>query len=179
MGGQRRKSLVFSVCTECKPQKGTKPARWIWFSLPFPLILSRLIQRFILYPLLKLTKSQFLGSVNEFNMTPSHQNSKTFCCGVQFSQEVFSRIGQNHKISSSSLSRNVSVLLLTKRIYSKINISRVISCSINQENIISNKADVTEYSYRNTEWMTWRFWKMFKNMTQLLADLTCQKKLQS
>lgn len=97
------------------------------------------MQRFILYPLLKLTKSQFLGITNEFNMTPSHQNSNTFCCGVQFSQEVFSRIGQNHKILSSSLSRNVSILLLIKRIYSKINISRVISCSINQENIIFNK----------------------------------------
>lgn len=116
--------------------------------------LSSLVQRFIRHPLLRLTKFQFLGTFNEFNMTSSHQNSNIFCCGVCFSQEWSSRIGQNHKISSSSLSRNVSILLLTKKIYSKITTSRVISCSINQENIISNKkADVTEYSYRITKWM--------------------------
>lgn len=93
-------------------------------------------------------------------MTSSHQNSNIFCCGVHFSQEWFSRIGQNHKISSSSLSRNVSILLLTKKIYSKINISRVISCYINQENIISNKKpDVTEYSYGITKWTIWSLQK--------------------
>lgn len=119
MGDKERSSIgLLDLYWECKPQKGIKLARSNHFSLSLALILSFIVQRFILYPLLRLPKFQFLGSSNEFNMTSSHQNSCIFCCGMRFSQEVFSRIGQKHKISSSSLSRNVSILLLTKKIYS-------------------------------------------------------------
>lgn len=150
--GKKEGSVVFSICFDSlRSRRSENRQEQTIFLFLFHSSFSLLLHRFILHHLLRLTKFQFLCTPNEFNMTSSHQNSNIFCCSVHFSQEWFSRIGQTHKISSSSLSRNVSILLLTRKIYSKINISRVISCSIKQENIIFNKkADVTKYSYRIT-----------------------------
>lgn len=155
--GKKEGSLLFSILIDSmRSRRSENRQEQTIFLFLFPSSLSPLLHRFIFHHLLRLTKFQFLCTSNEFNMTSSHQNSNIFCCSVHFSQEWFSRIGQTHKISSSSLSRNVSILLLTRKIYSKINISRVISCSIKQESIISNKkADVTKYSYRITKRMIW------------------------
>lgn len=159
--GKKEYSLVLSICIDSiRSRRSENRQEQTIFLFLFHSSLSPLLHRFIFHLLLRLTKFQFLCTSNEFNMTSSHQNSNIFCCSVHFSQEWFSRIGQTHKISSSSLSRNVSILLLTRKIYSKINISRVISCSIKQGNIISNKkADVTKYSYRITKWMIWSLQK--------------------